>query len=198
MVRRVVTSTLLLISMVVAGGCRGEGQTGKDNQDSAESPGRVAVIDFQEIISGVGKQEEVEQQVQEVAGAYQDRIEELRQELTDLSAELEGQSVEGNEEKIQRYRQLEQQLRAVAAEGRQRIETTQQQLYNEFGEQLKPIARRIAAKHGFSVILSDQVTFYSTEEVDITEEVLDELQEMMKTGEYKPSVPDARTAPADE
>lgn len=195
MVRRVMTSTLLLMSVVLAGGCKGEGNA--DNEDSAESPGRVAVIDFQEIISGVGKQEEVEQQVQEVAGAYQDRIEELQQELTDLSAELEGQSVEGNEEKIQRYRQLEQQVRAVAAEGRERINATRQQLYNEFGEQLKPIARRVAARHGFSVILSDQVTFYSTGEVDITNEVLDELQEMMKTGEYKPSVPEARTTPAE-
>ncbi|MGC9455701.1 MAG: OmpH family outer membrane protein [Phycisphaerae bacterium] len=189
MVRRVVTGAMLAVLVFMAVGCGGE------EEEATKSAGKVAVVDFREIISQVGKQEEVEQQVQQIAGVYQERINELQQQLQDLGAELEGQPVEGNEEKIQQYREAEQELRAVLAEGRQRINATRQQLYNDFGEQLKPVASKIARERGFSVILSSTVTFYSTDAVDITEEVIDELVELMKRGEFKPSVPEPTTTP---
>lgn len=193
MVRRLAMLVLLTVSVMAVAGCGRDEAAGKDSEQAAG----VAVIDFQKIIRGVGKQEEVEQQVEQVRRVYQERIDELQQQLVDLSAELEGQPAEGNEDKIRQYRQTEQELRAVATEGQQRINATRQQLYNEFGEQLEPIAGKIARARDMSVILSSAVTFYSTDAVDITEEVLDELLEMMKTGEYQPSVPDARTTTGD-
>ncbi len=202
MMRRVALLAAMFAGFVLVPGCQGVEETNADTNtgenstnNEASEPGLVAVIDFNEIVTGVGKQEEVNRRLERLAEQYEEPIRELQDQMRSLAEELEGQPLEGNEERFQQYRETRERLQAVAAERQQRLTATRQQLYNEFGENIRPIARRIARQRGMSVVLSSAVAFHYSPDVDITDQVLDELLELMKAGRGQDFLPETVSDP---
>jgi Skp family chaperone for outer membrane proteins len=199
MIRRAGFVTLL-IAAVLAGGCGGDDEQAGDQTGA---PGRVAVIDLNRIVTDLGKQEEIEQRVQEYADSLSEPLQELEQDLNEriqaLQEAVEGEPTEQQQQELQRINQDRRRLQVAVAQARQQVNLARQQLYAAFAEQVRPVARRIAEQRGMTLVVPSTAVQWYASEVSITDEVVDEIHALMRRGTFTLTVPpaEAATQPAD-
>ena len=147
-----------------------------------ESGGGVAVIDLTAAAEATGQDIEIRLRAEE---GQQELINQLQALATSLDAELAAEREQAGEspsdEDAARLVQLEQSARAQVSQAQQQAQAAAQQLQTdlviEFRDSLMPMATRIAAQRGYSVILSkDAYVFWADEAADITGAVIDTWQ----------------------
>ena len=161
--------------------CAGCGRGGDGRQADGAAGGAVAIIDLDEIARRVGSD-------QQIASAIAQRQSALSKQLVGLaksySAQIDEQKKKLTAEEPTNQVTLatwEQQANANLSQVKQRAEADlrnhRDQLVNQFRDQIKPIARRVAQERGLSVIVTknDSVVFDYTAGADITDAVVDAL-----------------------
>jgi Skp family chaperone for outer membrane proteins len=166
---------LALIGCVV--GC-GQGSGG-----SQGGSGAVAVIDLDEIARRLGSdrkiagsiaqtQSALSQQLVDLAKSYSAQIAEQKSKL----AAEEGQ--QADEVTVASWqKQANANLNQVKQQAQVALANHRVQLLQQFRDQIKPAARRVAQARGLNVIVTknDSVVFDFTSAADITDAVVDEL-----------------------
>jgi Skp family chaperone for outer membrane proteins len=167
----------MLAATAIAGGC---GQRGDQRQASA--PGAVAVIDLDEIARRLGSDKQIasainqrhsalSQQLVNLAKQYSAQIEAEKAKLTDADAQQSEVTVASWQQ------QATAKLNEVKQQAAEDLEKTRLALFDEFRDQIKPAARRVAQARGLSVIVTknESVIFDYVSTADITDGVVDEL-----------------------
>lgn len=167
-------ASLVALTMAMIAGC--------DQAPAPQAPvtGRGAVIDLQKVAEGTAWKRKIE-----------DEINQRRTQLTqELSASFETMKKKYEEEKAKygekpteeqqqqlnqlalQAQQLQQRNQQTAAQILQRL---QNDLNGEFLARVKPIAEELAKQRGYSVVHVSNYILYSEPTVDITNDVITEL-----------------------
>ena len=172
--------------LLLAAGC-GE-KDGVDRQSGA--PGQVAVIDLDKIAAAFGKLEQIRQELEAMRQGFLKELAEqrdqLQKELDDYRKEVgDSPTDEQKRELAKRQREANQQLQASDRMAGQRIAARQAELIGAYQEQIKPIAKRIARERGMTiVVMKGPPLLIWDESADITEAVLAEFNELIKSGAF--------------
>ena len=146
---------------------------------SADLPGRVAILDMQAVATRLGRDAEIN----EALAARQARVREKLQELrTDLGEQLLEQLDTLAEEDPENLDEARQQLRSqaqarldeVVLAARERLEQERERMLLRSLEEVKPVARKVAAERGFDIVTMQTTAFVlvNEPEVEITDAVV--------------------------
>ena len=181
------------------------GQTGAQSPEGGSSAktnmGGVAVIDLDEIAKRLGRDAEMagsittrESDLNEKLGVLQTS---LRREYDDEERRLAGAPIDEQTTTLQKL-QTDHQTRLVQAQrqAQQDFAVYKARVVNGFRDEMKPVARRIAAEKGLGVVVTknETVLFTYDDAVDITDEVAAEL--LSRRGSA--SSGDGNSQPSDE
>jgi Skp family chaperone for outer membrane proteins len=167
---------IVVAALVAASGCEWQ------SAPPARTTAAVAVIDLDAIAHRLGTD-------QQIADSITQRQTALKQQLVDLAKNYNAQIAEKQKTLPAAQAQQndvtlaswQQQATASLNQAKQRadvdLKSHKQQLINQFRDQIKPAARRVAHERGLSVIVTknDSVVFDYTGAADITEAVVNEL-----------------------
>ena len=169
----------LLFALVASFGCNNS-MVGADG-GASKTAGGVAIIDLDEIGKKLGRSEEIDKKVNELA-------KQRDQELLQLKAQYKAQyddhkskmSAEPTELETQELQRLEiglnNQLRQAQGRARNEVGLLKQNLIKELRDEIEPHALAVAKSRGRDVVLSkllqNSPLYAFAEEVDITAEVL--------------------------
>ncbi len=166
------------LALLAVAGC-GQGAGGPQ----ASGSGAVAVIDLDEIARRLGSD-------RKIAGSIAQTQNALSQQLVDLAKSYNAQiaeqknklaAEEGQQADEVTVASWQKQASANLNQVKQRAEVAlanhRLQLLQQFRDQIKPAARRVAQQRGLNVIVTknDSVVFDFTSAADITDAVVDEL-----------------------
>ncbi len=144
----------------------------------------VAVLDLDKVAQRIGRLDEINMSIKEKQAELNDRLELLRRsyqfELDDKKSEFGSQI---SEEQKQQLLVIQQRMNAGVAQARQQaqqeLQLHQNALKTQFHEQVRPIARRVAEDAGMSVIITNNFIFASTNTVDITDQVVEQMMQRL-------------------
>jgi Skp family chaperone for outer membrane proteins len=173
-------AALVAVTALTAAGCGR--QPGGQPTDTA---GAVAVIDLDEIAQRLGsdkqmaallsqRQTALSQQLVDLAKSYSAQIDEQKAKLAAADAAQNQQ----NEVTVASWQQqANANLNKVKLQAEVDLQNQRAHLINQFRDQIKPAARRVAAARGLTVIVTknDSVVFDYVSAADITDAVVDEL-----------------------
>lgn len=140
--------------------------------------GGVAVVDLDEVSRRLGRYNEMQ-------NSLQTKAEETKQKLTAIEQSAIKQLQEARNslgatpdaEQAQKFQKLQKtaslQLNQIKQRAELEVSSHRQQLVQEFREQARPIAARIAKEQGFDAVMTrnDSLLFSYENTVDITDEV---------------------------
>ncbi len=177
-----------------------------------EQPTGVAIVDLDEVAKRLGRD-------QTIVDTVKDRQEDLNKQLINIKAQLERKYAEEKEkigdnpteEDKAKLRAINTQLATILKQGKVQADTIfrneQLKLLVRFREEIKPIAKEIAAEHGFGIVIpKDQnMLLASDPAIDITEQVIAKMKanplpaapaaEQVKEPEAKPAAETAKATP---
>ena len=150
--------------------------------------GRVAIIDLDRIAGALGRDDLMTQRLQEAVQQRQQNVtmirDTLRAQLEQETARLGRNPTEAQKARLnQLATAAETRMREVVASADQEGNQLRARLILEFREEVEPVARRVAARRGLSIVMIKQDhMLYINPEVDITDAVIDEIQAAPKAG----------------
>lgn len=170
-------AVLVLLAVASLTGC--EWTSG---QKPPSTTGAVAVIDLDAIARRLGtdkqiansineRQSSLNQQLVELAKSYTQQIEEKKKTLPETEAD------QGKVKVASWQQQANASLNQIKQKAEIDLQSHRAQLINQFRDQIKPAARKVAQARGLSVIVTknDGVVFDFASRSDITEDVVNEL-----------------------
>ena len=146
--------------------------------------GRVAVIDLDEIASVIGRDKVIAERVQSFTREQEAKLTKLRDDLRINIAEeqkkLGKEAAESEQEKLNQLAQnSEIHLRQEIAKVEEVAGQLRINLVMDFKKEVQPVARRVAAQRGMSVVMIKQNSMlYISPDSDITNDVIDALQQI--------------------
>lgn len=174
----------------------GVGLTGCDNSaEVAAAPGTgavaanaptagVALLDLDEIANGLGRREQLTQELTLLRQGLDQELENRRAELqAELMRRQEALGETPTDEQrgalVQSAQNAQADLQRRGMEAQQRVAQRQQVLATNFRDEIRPIAMTIAKSKGFGVVMlkTDLLLGYEPEH-DITQAVLQKAQEI--------------------
>lgn len=144
--------------------------------------GKVAVIDLDRVARALGRDEVINQRYQQSVTRMAEQLQGLQSNLiTQITAEQEKLGEEATDEEKQGLNQFirtaDRKLKEARVRARNQEVRIRADLVSDFREEVQPVARRAAAKRGFSVVMLNQANLlYFDTAVDITDAVIDDLQ----------------------
>ena len=160
--------------------------------------GRVAVIDLDRIAGALGRDDLMTQRLQEAVQQRQQNVAMIRDTLrAQLEEETARLGRNPTEEQKARLNQLtaaaDTRMREVLARADQEGNQLRTRLILEFREEMEPVARRVAAERGLSIVMVKQDhMLYVDPEVDITDVVIDEIQAAPRAGNASGEASDSK------
>jgi len=148
----------------------------------------VAVVDLNEVAKRLGRLGEIsdalrqrEVNLHEQLGSlqtsarkfYQDELEKMGEPPSDDDVKLE--------EHEQKVRVVQQQINVQFQQARRRaqshLSSYEQTLVARFREEVRPVARKIAAERGMTVVFpkTENIAFWANPKLDITEDVIEQM-----------------------
>ncbi len=144
-------------------------------------PTRVAIVDVQRLLSQAAAMKGVESKIKEMQKGFQSEITEQEQELRAKDDELQSQrSVLAPEMVAQRERALEEQfleIRQLAESRNRQLTSAKINAVNTFNEALVEVVTEIAEDESYDVVLVKAQVIYVAEAFDITDQVLERINE---------------------
>ena len=166
---------------LLAGGCRRAADSSPAVSEPARA-GAVAVIDLDTVAHHVGRDAEMadllkqreaalNEQLQAAQLAYQEQISEQRASLGDDPTN------EQLHQLAQMQRQANLNLNQARVQAENDLQRHRSQLVSRFRDEVKPVARVVAAERGLSIIVTknDTVVFTYDTTADITAEVIEAM-----------------------
>jgi Skp family chaperone for outer membrane proteins len=192
---------LFVVSFVLAfSGC-------DRNKDSDSMS--VAIVDLDLIAKRLGRDAQMKQsieqrqlnlnqQIQSVQSSFLEQLKTKQSEFGDSPSEEQSGLL------LAMQREANLKLNSVRQQAQGNMTQFEQSVINQFREEAKPIAQKLAAKKGCKIVLTknDTVIFSFDSVVDITEDVVAQMKESARpstpasnlTSSGTPSGPNARTA----
>ncbi len=179
---------LLFVGLGLAiGGCnKGADQAGDGARPAGQQSG-VAVVDMDEVARRLGSDVSIVQAIKESQASLNRQLQTLQTSLQGQYQEqqrlVEGQLAEGAQDQtaVKQLQGFGQQLNVQFAQAQQKakseINTHRGQLLQRFREEVKPVARELAAQRGLGVVITknDSVLLTFDDAHDITDAVVEKL-----------------------
>lgn len=154
--------------------------------DGAKMAGGVAVIDLDEVAKGLGKLEEINGKLaalgERLSAEYDAAREAKQNQVTEAEKALGDEPTDEQKAEFRKlFFQAQRELNAAQQQMEQTVAARREQLVRDFRDQLRPIARRVAAEHGLQLVLQSQAPWVVSfdDQIDITDQVLDEAQRVL-------------------
>lgn len=148
------------------------GMVGCEQKSAQPSPGGVAVVNMSQIAQASGFDQKINQNILQAQQQEQGRLMALQQQLG-LDKQPEG---EISDEENARLFAAQQQMQQAVEEAQRNIQMRQLQELEQFRTIVRPIAERVAAARGFSVVLEQREGMLSIDPTaNITDEVIAEM-----------------------
>jgi len=157
--------------------------SGCDRSPAGNPAGAVAVIDLDAVAKELGRDKVMAQSVQEQLAALNEQLATIQvsyeKELSDRRARLGDNPPP---EEVQRLSDAMSQVAVnrerIQAEAKQKLAQYRAKLIRTFRDEVRPVARQVAAEKGLSVIITknDHVVFDFAAASDITDEVTSRLR----------------------
>lgn len=144
--------------------------------------GKVAVIDLDRVARALGRDEVINQRYQQSVTRMAEQLQGLQSNLIEqITVEQEKLGEEATDEEKQGLNQFirtaDRKLKEARVRARNQEVKIRADLVSDFREEMQPVARRAAAKRGFSIVMLNQANLlYFDTAVDITDVVIDDLQ----------------------
>ena len=153
--------------------------------------GSLAVVNFATCLQGskYGKQEQTH--FENVRQQMVEMIEKTDKELKDLAgkiedtAYMEGLSNEAKGELETKYKSLNQDLARYQSHYYQILQQTQMQSMQKINQKVTSIAAKIAEKKQLAYVLNKELCFYHNPKLDITDDVVKELDQEFEVEQAK-------------
>lgn len=186
---------LCFLSLVAGCGAQGANQTAP----AVTGGGGAVVVNLQDVLQRLGRDAELNKSLQEKQQEQRQQLagytSTLRQQYEDKKAEFGDNPNEEQQRQLQAL-QVEMNLRLRQAQAQTNAEFTeyQKQLVSRFREQVKPVAREIAAERNANIVLArdDGVVLSFDASIDITDEVVERMIDV-DAGEAAAPFKDATT-----
>lgn len=135
----------------------------------------IAVLNLRKVFAsseaGKNAQKEMEQKVKEL----QEKFKKDEDALVALQDEIEKKSSVWSEEKKQEkgieFQKMRRDLRAKQEDAQMELKKLEEQRLSPIRKDLEQVIEKLAKEKGYSIILPTEVVMYSSDAVDITEEV---------------------------
>ena len=182
---------LVAILLLAAQGCDQPVGTSTFSVESRQI-GNVAVVDLDRIAKALGRDEVMRARMAEHAEQMKKQLEDLQQNLTTrIQSEQKKLGEDAtDEDKIKvnaLARDADQRLKQALSVAQQANARIRVDLISKFRDEIQPVARRAASKHGMTVIMVRQENLlYFDPGTDITDAVIDELQASATAGTFAP------------
>jgi Skp family chaperone for outer membrane proteins len=179
----------LAVGLLGVTGCQRDG-AGPAGRASAEAlkTGGVAVIDLDEVAKRMGRDKEIGQSVEMQEATLSEKLAGIHDSLNkQYASRKETLGEKPTTEQQQELKSLEKRLslrvRREQAQAQSDLAVYQQGLIARFREEVKPVARKVAAAKGLSIVLTkDEGLFLAVEPaVEITDDVIAKLLENQAT-----------------
>jgi Skp family chaperone for outer membrane proteins len=171
------SAVVVATAALLAAGCN----KSSDSRQAATA-GTVAVIDLDEIARRLGSDKQMANSIAERQNALSKHLVDLAKsyskQIQDEKAKLPGADAQQNQVTVASWEQeANNNLSKVKQQAAVDLQSHRLHLINQFRDQIKPAARRVAQARGLSVIVTknDSVVFDYTSTADITDAVVDEL-----------------------
>ena len=185
------------VGLVLGGGCSRSAGSGTASNDAADGMNRggVAVVDLQEVARRLGRETEMEKSIAQATASLNEQLKQVRnqlqkqfdnqaRELTDKAESEVAPASTGAagptaaDQLAALKRQYDQQLTQYDAQAREKLAKHKASLIEQFRDQVRPVAQRIASQRGAGIVVTknDSVVFATIPQADITEAVIAELQ----------------------
>ncbi len=174
------------LSLVVGGCNKIPGQV-DEGARPAERQSGVAVVDLDEVARRLGSDVSIVQAIKESQTSLNQQLQSLQTSLQGQYQEqkrlVESQLAEGTQDQtiVKQLQGFGQQLNVQFAQAQQKakseINTRRSQLLQRFREEVKPVARELAAQRGLGVVITknDSVLLTFDDAHDITDAVVEKL-----------------------
>jgi Skp family chaperone for outer membrane proteins len=174
MLQRTIWLAMILVGVAAGTGCE------RPAPETPEEPAGpdVLLVDARAVAQALGRVEEMQARMEEVNQQIRQQIEQrLNQLQQQLQQAVEEAGEQVSDEERQRIAQLraeaQQRVQALQAQAQQTSQQAQLALTQQFRDQLRPIAERIARQRGAkAVTLQLDTWLWFDAEVDITDEVI--------------------------
>ena len=192
---------VLLIAAGCGAGSRWSGEQPQPEQPAESRLSGVAVVDLDEVARQLGKdvklvaaikqgQESLNQQLRALQLSLREKYQQAAREseVRPAGGEVPKESQEVQLANLER--QLNLQLNQARHSAQVELKTHQQRLIQQFRDEIKPVAQRVAAKRGLGVVMTKNDSLLLT--FDNAHEITAEVVETLWAGQ--PSAPAAETA----
>lgn len=170
----------------------------------APATGSVAVIDLDAVARQLGRDTQMAESIKERESSLNEQLQVVQasyqKQITDKKDRLGTEPTDQQTlELTQLQRQAGMNLNQVLVQARESLGQHRVQLIARFREEVKPVAREVAAEKGLSVVVTknDTVVFAYPSEVDITDAVAAKMLSRQPAAALRP-VPPASAQVADE
>lgn len=157
-------------------------------------PAVAAVIDYQRVLQEASAAVSIRQQVEARREAYQEEIEREERRLREANDEFARQrsqlSAEVQAERRRDFEEDVMEVQRMVQERRQNLDRSSATALNEVKQALIDIVTELAEERGFNIVLSSSEVLFFARTIDLTEDVLDELNGRLPEVE----VPDAQVS----
>lgn len=144
-----------------------------------QGPGRVAVVDMQQIAVAAGLDQRVGQRLQEAQAQEQAQLESLQKELGLDPAN----PPTAEQAQSEAYQQARMRMTQAISQAQQRLQAIEFNELEQFRNMVRPIAQRVANAQGCTIVMELRDGMLSVDPVsNITDEVITELPLSTRSG----------------
>ncbi|MFO0939577.1 MAG: OmpH family outer membrane protein [Pirellulales bacterium] len=152
------------------------------NQNANLGNGPVAIVDIDVVASKLGRDKQILQMIEQREVSLNEQVVATQNSLIRQLNKKKSEFGDVSEEEAKELAQLQIKANTILASTRTQAQTNltsfQLEVVNRFRAEVKPIAMELATKRGCRVVLSknDSVVFAFDQTVDLTDEVVVQLQ----------------------
>lgn len=152
----------------------------------AEAP-RFAVVDTEKVVNGFERVQETLNQIEEEVAASQAVIDQEEQLIIEKRKTLNDKMTTASQNDLRKMNEeiatLEQQLKTMIDKKNRELNFKRQDMKQEINEQMDTVLAEIAKSLNLELVVAKDFALFATEEIDITEIVIEELNRRYPTGQ---------------
>jgi outer membrane protein len=153
---------------------------------AAAANGKIGVIDLQKVLRTSVAGQAAQKTIAEKAQAFQKTMQSRQEDLQKLNAEFEKQKMMLSKEAIaEKERDLQQKVKDFQRFGNDAKEELQQedrQATSRILDEVAKVVKELGAKNGYEVIVEKSTTLYTSDSVDLTDQVVKAYDKQYKKG----------------
>lgn len=156
------------------------------------STGKVAVMDFGRVAQSVGALEEIQRILKSIQARMEQNLsnmsKQLREEIeADEKKLAQGGTPEQKQELEKKKQAADQRLRQLTMSASEEMRRIERELFSKFRDEMRPIANRVAADRGMSIVVVRNDLILDLDPVsDITDQV---IEAMLQERKNRPAPP---------